>query len=260
MEKGFLLLGKSLMIELENNDKRNFDEEKWLKIAFPVAVFSIFCSLTLPNVIFLLVQYLGFNINSFIRILLGTIPVQLSLLLPILIVIFILRKKTDIAGIKHKLNLQFWNKMYLLEAVKIELIIFLPLCILTYAIHSLLIRIGYNPASPITILLSTADFKGIILIFLVSVFIAPIAEEIVFRRIFYSFSAKLMNKYAAVVITSFLFAALHGGLVQIVPLALLGCILQVLYLKYDSIYPCLILHAVHNFIMMSLFVFAWTFT
>jgi membrane protease YdiL (CAAX protease family) len=246
------------MIELKCKDMQNFNEFKWLKIAFPVAVFSIFCSLTLPKIIFLAILYFDININSFFRILLGTIPVQLSLLLPILITIFILRKKTEIAGIKNKLKIFRWNKKYLLEALKIELIIFLPLCILTYAIHSLLIRLGYNPSSPITVLLSTADLKGIILIFVISVFLAPIAEEIIFRRIFFSFSVKLMSRNSAIIITSFLFAALHGGLVQIVPLALLGCILQTLYIKYDSIYPCLILHALHNFIMMSLFTIAWS--
>ena len=234
-----------------------FDENKWLKFAFPVTIFSIFLSLTLPNIIFLILQYLNIKPDIFSLIILGTIPVQLSLIFPLWITAFILRNNISISGIKEKFKLCNWRNIYIIECIKVELIILIPLCLITYTVHSLLVYFDYSTSSPIEYLLSRADLKGIILIFFVSVFLAPIAEEIIFRRMFYSFSLKLMNKYAAITITSFLFAALHGGLVQILPLALLGCVLQLLYIKHKSIYPCLILHSIHNFIMMTLFIIAW---
>ena len=238
-------------------DMNFYDENKWLKIAFPVAIFSIFCSLTVPNVIFLVAQYLGCIPDSFMRIALGTVPVQLSLLLPILIAAFLHGRKFSISDVKRKLKLISWSNKYIIEALKVELIIFIPLCVLTFAIHFLIIYFGYDPSSPITNLLAVADLKGVLLIFFASVFIAPIAEEIIFRRIFFSFSIKVMSRNSAVIITSFLFATLHGGLVQIIPLTLFGCVLQVLYIKHKSLYPCLILHSLHNFIMMSLFLVSW---
>jgi membrane protease YdiL (CAAX protease family) len=248
------------MINSIKDSKQLFDDEKWLKIAFPVAVFSIFGSVVIPNIIFLIVHLFDKTPGSFARILLASIPVQLSLLLPVIIATALQTGYFSLEDVKTKVKLVCWKSAYIAEVIKIELIIFLPLCILAFVTYSLLVYFGYDPSSPITTLLESADLYGIGLIFFVSIFIAPVAEEIIFRRVFYSFSVKLMNENSAVIITSFLFASLHGGLVQIIPLTLFGCVLQKLYIKHNSLYPCLLLHGIHNFIMMSFFLASWILT
>ena len=235
------------------------EERKWLNTAFQIAIFSIFCSVAIPNFILLLIRLTGHIPDTFDQILLGSIPVQLSLLLPLALYQLVKYKSLFLTHSCELLKLQNWKFKYIEEALKIEFMIFIPLCIIAFGIRYLLVYLGYDPSSPITLILEKADLKGVLLIFFIAVFVAPIGEEIIFRRIFFGFSEKLMSKTPAMIITSFAFATLHGGIVQLIPLIILGCILQQLYIKNQSLFPCIVLHAIHNFITMSIFTAIWLY-
>ncbi|MCF7792350.1 MAG: CPBP family intramembrane metalloprotease [Victivallales bacterium] len=239
---------------MNNYTYTSFNEEEWLNRVFPIAVLSIFCSVLGSNTVFYFLQCLNYPVNSFVRIILATVFVQFGLLVPLLLFFRFFDSGSIVQIFKEKLKFIKFSRQYFFTAVKIEFIIFIPLCFSALLIHKMLVYFGLNPVSPLMKLMENADIRGVIVVALISVFIAPLGEEIIFRRIFYSFSNKMMSRVPAVLTTSFLFAILHGGIVQIIPLTVFGCILQFLYIKYESLYPCIILHSFHNFVLMTIFI------
>jgi len=113
---------------------------------------------------------------------------------------------------------------------------------------------GINPSSPIIEILKNSPSGSILILFFISVIVAPIVEEYVFRMIIFSFIEKIFGVLPALILTSFIFAVLHGGFVQLVPLFLLAVVLQLLYMRYKSLYPSIFLHMLHNLIIMALFI------
>ena len=100
------------------------------------------------------------------------------------------------------------------------------------------------------------------------VILAPLFEEILFRRIIYSairggLSYFLINKEqkirfrrhccaAAVISCSVIFALLHFDSLAAMPgIFVIGLFLQCIYLKYNSLYPAIILHAANNLISFA---------
>ncbi len=90
---------------------------------------------------------------------------------------------------------------------------------------------------------SSASF---ILIVIGVVIVAPLAEEIIFRRIIYSWLAKNISKWAAIIITSALFAIIHDSLSTFAALFFLAIGFQLIYLKYNSLIPAIIMHSCFN--------------
>lgn len=83
---------------------------------------------------------------------------------------------------------------------------------------------------------------------LVTVF-APIAEELLFRAYIFPALRNWKGTWPAVLITGLLFGLLHvlsSPAYAIVPLALFGGLLCLLYLRTRSLYPCIALHSLNN--------------
>lgn len=83
---------------------------------------------------------------------------------------------------------------------------------------------------------------------LVTVF-APIAEELLFRAYIFPALRNWKGTWPAVVMTGLLFGLLHvlsSPAYAIVPLALFGGLLCLLYLRTRSLYPCIALHSLNN--------------
>jgi len=79
--------------------------------------------------------------------------------------------------------------------------------------------------------------------------LAPIAEELLFRAYVFPALRNWRGTIPAVVITGLLFGLLHvlsAPVYALVPLALFGSFLCVLYLKTKSLYPCIALHSINN--------------
>lgn len=79
--------------------------------------------------------------------------------------------------------------------------------------------------------------------------VAPLAEEVFFRGFFFSALRNWRGPWPAAVLTGLTFGAVHAtsaDAVYLVPLAVFGFLLCVLYWKTGSLLPCIALHALNN--------------
>ncbi|MEH7537842.1 YaaC family protein, partial [Bacillus toyonensis] len=77
--------------------------------------------------------------------------------------------------------------------------------------------------------------------------ITPVKEEILFRGILYRFLEKKYNFLVGIIISSFIFGILHGGL--LITATIMGIVFAMLYKKTQSIIPSIILHIVWNLLV-----------
>jgi len=77
--------------------------------------------------------------------------------------------------------------------------------------------------------------------------ITPVKEEILFRGILYRFLEKRYNFLVSIIISSFIFGILHGGL--LITATIMGMVFAMLYKKTQSIIPSIILHIVWNLLV-----------
>ncbi|HEX3510739.1 MAG TPA: CPBP family intramembrane glutamic endopeptidase [Solirubrobacteraceae bacterium] len=79
--------------------------------------------------------------------------------------------------------------------------------------------------------------------------VAPMAEEMLFRGYMFSALRNWRGTQTAAVLTGLLFGAVHAGsapVLDLVPLAVLGYGLCLLYRRTGSLYPCMAAHSLNN--------------
>ncbi len=79
--------------------------------------------------------------------------------------------------------------------------------------------------------------------------VAPIAEETFFRGYFFTALRNWKGVWPAAIITGLVFGSIHAGSAPVgylVPLAVFGFGLCLLYWRTGSLYPCIALHALNN--------------
>jgi membrane protease YdiL (CAAX protease family) len=79
--------------------------------------------------------------------------------------------------------------------------------------------------------------------------VAPICEELLFRGFIYRSLANWRGPWPAAIATGILFGVVHGlsaPVVDLVPLALLGVVLCLIYQSTGSLYPCMAVHLLNN--------------
>jgi uncharacterized protein len=84
---------------------------------------------------------------------------------------------------------------------------------------------------------------------LLTTVIAPICEETLFRGYIFAALTKWRGWLPAAVITAALFGGVHAGsapAADLIPLAVLGFALCVLYRRTGSLYPCIAAHSLNN--------------
>lgn len=86
--------------------------------------------------------------------------------------------------------------------------------------------------------------------FAVVVLVAPFVEELVFRGLGYAAVRDAFGSLAAIVATAVTFGLAHGLLVAFPALAAFGLILGWLRRRTDSLYPCIVLHALFNGVVL----------
>jgi membrane protease YdiL (CAAX protease family) len=96
-----------------------------------------------------------------------------------------------------------------------------------------------------------ADESSVALVFtaLLVCVAAPLAEEIFFRGFFYRVLRGWRGPLIAAVLTGAVFGLIHAGSSPaefLVPLAIFGIVLCLLYERTGSLYPCIVLHAINN--------------
>ncbi|EPF36396.1 CPBP family intramembrane glutamic endopeptidase [Treponema denticola] len=86
--------------------------------------------------------------------------------------------------------------------------------------------------------------------FVTALIIAPIYEELIFRGVIYDDTKKLFNAKIAALVSSILFGLIHlyGGYAQVIGTIVSGLLSAYCYEKTKSLYACILLHSLHNFI------------
>lgn len=228
----------------------NNDENRWLKAAFAVSMLTVFFSfLSVPLALKLISIYTP-SIPEEYKILTGTVPHQLLMLCSVPIVCFFIKTEksfTEIMGLKN------WKTSYFLYAFVIEIILFPLMALIILSFGILLAKAGITAkAPPVMELMRNCSWQSFAIIAFSAAIIAPLSEELIFRRVFYGFLSSRMSPVSAAVLVSALFAGIHQSILQFPALFLLGLILQFLYVRFKSLYPSIILHALQNSISISL--------
>ncbi|WP_394941174.1 CPBP family intramembrane glutamic endopeptidase [Psychromicrobium sp. YIM B11713] len=96
----------------------------------------------------------------------------------------------------------------------------------------------------------TQQSSGFVLSLLVSLLVAPVVEETLFRGILYPILRKKVGVVVAAMFSSLLFAAMHGNAVQAVAVIPLGLLLALVAERTHRIWPCAVLHLAYNFAAM----------
>ncbi|UCH89612.1 MAG: CPBP family intramembrane metalloprotease [Thermoplasmata archaeon] len=94
------------------------------------------------------------------------------------------------------------------------------------------------------------------LILVAGVVFAPIGEELYFRAYIMTAVSARYNKTVTFTFSALFFAVLHLSLEALIPILLMGFFLAYIFDRYKSITPCIIIHAMNNFIaIMWIFYF-----
>lgn len=103
---------------------------------------------------------------------------------------------------------------------------------------------------------SLGDSSTILIIFVVLI-LMPVGEEVLFRGIAYTAFADRFGRPKGILLSSCLFAILHGGIYQFtpliltrIPLFLTGLVLVRLYIRTRSLIPCVLTHSLVNLILL----------
>jgi len=90
------------------------------------------------------------------------------------------------------------------------------------------------------------------IVFISTVILAPIAEEILCRGLWLGAMRKIMPKWAAIILSSLIFGLLHANPIGIIYATLLGVLLGWVSTKFESILPTIIMHMAFNWTSLSL--------
>jgi uncharacterized protein len=87
--------------------------------------------------------------------------------------------------------------------------------------------------------------QGIVVVIL-TVVVAPIAEELIFRGVILHMANRYITFAGANLLQAILFGIYHGNLVQGIYAGLLGLLLGIMYYKYNSVLAPVLLHMIIN--------------
>jgi membrane protease YdiL (CAAX protease family) len=80
-----------------------------------------------------------------------------------------------------------------------------------------------------------------------------IVEEIAYRGLVQHWLQAVLPAWKALVVASFLFAITHLSVISCPYLFLVGCLLGWAKLRTGSLYPSMLIHFVHNFVVIEFF-------
>ena len=98
----------------------------------------------------------------------------------------------------------------------------------------------------------TSSNMSLWLVVLSTGFIGPIMEELLFRYIYINKLLKFNDENTSIMISTFVFAILHGTLYNMIYAFVLGLILSKIYLKYKNIKASMLVHISANLIVIFL--------
>lgn len=200
-----------------------------------------------------------YDVSNWISITISTLLLHLLLLCGIFISYLYCNK---IGDWKKAFYFRNWKWFYIIEAIILEVALFIPLAITAIGSMAFFTFLKKNLPTDIAKYIDTTprlklylmklDWGDFALVAIVAVFIGPIIEEIICRRVIFGFFARKLTLPLALIFTSIIFAAMHFSIVNFLSLFLLATIWQLIFLYYKSLYPSIIFHMFHNCIAISI--------
>ncbi len=142
-----------------------------------------------------------------------------------------------------------FSKFSFLPALGYAILFFIAIFVFEILWASFLKLVGVQPpdsASPIVEIFGTSAL-GLVIVFIVTVVIAPVVEEIFFRSFLYQAFRKRYGVILGILISALIFALFHFGFLTGLPVFLaIGILLGYIFERYQSVYPAIMLHSINN--------------
>ena len=235
---------------MPNQYMSDVKDDRWLHAAFPALVVALATSALLPWGAARMMRGADDSHGLFILILICTVPAQILMLLPIA---FTASFIDQCRGLRRKLGMINWKATYWREVACVAAGLLPAMLVVAVIAEAVLCLLDIKSVPPIEVLLRRADYKGLLLILVTAAVVAPVVEELAFRRVIFGFFRAHVGTVPAIVITSTAFAAVHGSYSQVAPLFILAVVLQLMYVRHNSVLPCMLLHFLNNSIALSIF-------
>ncbi len=158
---------------------------------------------------------------------------------------------------RRKLGMLNWRNGYVWSGMAICFILLVVNGLLNLMMEDLAAYCGIKAPAPaiISLLNGASTMQTIWLVFMV-LFIAPVLEELIFRRFIYSYCESTLGMLPAILMTSTWFAIIHDAWIQWPGLFILGVVFQLSYIFSRSIYFPITIHFFNNLISICIY-FLW---
>lgn len=182
---------------------------------------------------------------------------QLSLAVVLLCIIYLTGRH---CSLKEKLDMKNWQWGYLPNSIIIGFTMLIVNGIITGFLKVVMDSCGYELKAPaIFTLFKDAAPSQIVWLLILVLLVAPVVEELVFRRFLYNYCARCIGSFPAMIAVSLLFAIIHDSNLQMPGLFLLGMVFQMAYNSTRSIYYPVLLHFFNNLISVTIFFYTQYF-
>lgn len=130
-----------------------------------------------------------------------------------------------------------------------------PLIFLADVVTQRLLKRAPEKQAIVEMFSQSSTIQQRILVIILAVSLAPLAEEFIFRFFFYGVAKRYFGRVVAVVASALLFAAVHGHLPSFAPLFVLGSCFAIAYEWSGSILVPMMMHALFNAITLTALAF-----
>ena len=228
-------------------EAENQTEYNWIKFSFMAAAAATLLIYLVIPLFFILISSADRHgeVPDFSGI---CISLMFSQLPVIVLLLFLALVPYRTLSVREKFKIRNWKYQYLLLIPAVEMI-FLPLSWIIIVLTQYIFKSVFNtelPAQDIQKVLLYCDRETFLLLAAAAVIVAPLIEELIFRKLLFDYLHIKLGRKSAVCITSFIFASVHLALLQFPALFFMGIILQLIYLNYNSVIPSVMMHILHN--------------
>lgn len=180
---------------------------------------------------------------------LAALPLQVALLLSALVPAALAGK-----ALAERLWLKAPGLRQIAILLGIEIVLFPSLLAISWAAKTAIefFKLGTDTQQLVVRQALETSGGGFAVLLASAVVIAPVAEELAFRRALFGFLQGFAGTFPAFVTSSVVFAASHCSIAQFPSLLALGLVLQWTCLRWKSVVPAIMLHSLHNAISMGI--------
>lgn len=218
-------------------------EQSMLKSAFIASLAAFgFCALPLPLILDFLTKDLPRLSPLKLSLMLGSMPP-----LSIAAILFYIRRKAPETPWRRAFNMEIFHSKWVVSALALELPLLLGVGGISIITMWLFKLIGLKWEEGIVVQLAkNTGAGGFAVIAVCAVLLAPVAEEIIFRRVMHDYFKSIIGGKGSFWLTSAIFAIVHFSLSQLAALLFLGAVFQKRRGDTKSLYPAILQHAIHN--------------